>query len=132
MTALRVLFIGGNGIISSACSALAVQRGIVLTLLNRGESTTRPPIGGARRLTGDAGDPESIRAAMRGQEYDVVANFRSFSPEQVRADLDIFGGRVGQYVYISSASAYQKPVARLPITESTPLQIGRASCRERV
>jgi len=122
MTALRVLFIGGNGIISSACSALAAQRGIDLTLLNRGESTTRPPIEGARRLTGDAGDPESIRAAMQGQEFDVVANFRSFSPEQVRADLDIFGGRVGQYVYISSASAYQKPVARLPITESTPLR----------
>jgi nucleoside-diphosphate-sugar epimerase len=122
MTALRVLFIGGNGIISSACSALAVRRGIDLTLLNRGESTTRPPIDGARQLTGDAGDPESIREAVGSSEFDVVANFRSFSPDQVRADLDIFTGRVGQYVYISSASAYQKPVARLPITESTPLR----------
>jgi nucleoside-diphosphate-sugar epimerase len=122
MTALRVLFIGGNGIISSACSALAVQRGIDLTLLNRGESTTRPPIEGARSLTGDASDAESIREAVGDQEFDVVANFRSFTPDQVRADLDIFSGRVGQYVYISSASAYQKPVARLPITESTPLR----------
>jgi nucleoside-diphosphate-sugar epimerase len=122
MTALKVLFIGGNGIISSACSALAVRRGIDLTLLNRGESTTRPPIEGARQLIGDAGDPESIREAVRGEEFDVVANFRSFTPEQARADIDIFSGRVGQYVYISSASAYQKPVARLPITESTPLR----------
>ncbi|MFC0680262.1 SDR family oxidoreductase [Lysobacter korlensis] len=122
MTALRVLFIGGNGIISSACSALAVQRGIELTLLNRGESTTRPPIEGARHLTGDADDAESIREAVKGHEFDVVANFRSFTPDQVRADLEIFSGRVGQYVYISSASAYQKPVARLPITESTPLR----------
>jgi nucleoside-diphosphate-sugar epimerase len=122
MTALRVLFIGGNGIISSACSALAVRRGIDLTLLNRGASTTRPPIEGARHVTGDAGNPESLRAAIGDTEYDVVANFRSFTPDQVRADLELFSGRVGQYVYISSASAYQKPVARLPITESTPLR----------
>ncbi len=122
MTALRVLFIGGNGIISSACSALAVRRGIDLTLLNRGQSTKRPPIEGARHLTGDADDADSIREAVRGEKFDVVANFRSFSPDQVRADIDIFSGRVGQYVYISSASAYQKPVARLPITESTPLR----------
>jgi nucleoside-diphosphate-sugar epimerase len=122
MTALRVLFIGGNGIISSACSALAVRRGIDLTLLNRGESTTRAAIQGARHLTGDASDAESIRAAVKKEQFDVVANFRSFTPDQVRADIDIFSGRVGQYVYISSASAYQKPVARLPITESTPLR----------
>jgi nucleoside-diphosphate-sugar epimerase len=122
MTALRVLFIGGNGIISSACSALAVRRGIDLTLLNRGESTTRPPIEGARHLTGDAGDPDSLREAIGDSEFDVVANFRSFTPDQVRADIELFSGRVGQYVYISSASAYQKPVARLPITESTPLR----------
>jgi nucleoside-diphosphate-sugar epimerase len=122
MTALRVLFIGGNGIISSACSALAVRRGIDLTLLNRGESTTRPPIEGARHLTGDAGVPDSLREAIGDSEFDVVANFRSFTPDQVRADIELFSGRVGQYVYISSASAYQKPVARLPITESTPLR----------
>ena len=122
MTALRVLFIGGNGIISSACSELAVRRGIDLTLMNRGQSTKRPPIEGVRHITGNAEDADSIREAVRGEEFDVVANFRSFSPDQVRADIDIFSGRVGQYVYISSASAYQKPVARLPITESTPLR----------
>lgn len=120
--ALRVLFIGGNGIISSASSARIVQRGDELTLLNRGTSTTRPPIEGVRQLVGDAGDPSSIAAAIGDETFDVVANFRSFTPEQVARDLELFEGRCRQYVYISSASAYQKPVGRLPITESTPLR----------
>ncbi|ACQ78667.1 NAD-dependent epimerase/dehydratase [Beutenbergia cavernae DSM 12333] len=128
MAALRVLFIGGNGTISAASSRLAIERGHDLTLLNRGVSAAsdtpdaRPPIEGARSLVGDAGDPDSIRAAVAGQEWDVVVNFRSFSPEQAAADVEIFDGVVGQYVYISSASAYAKPVEHLPITESTPLK----------
>ena len=120
--ALSVLFIGGNGIISSASSARIVQRGDELTLLNRGTSTTRPPIEGVRHLVGDAGDPASIAAAIGDETFDVVANFRSFTPDQVARDLELFEGRCRQYVYISSASAYQKPVGRLPITESTPLR----------
>lgn len=121
MTKVSALFIGGNGIISSSVSRLAVERGFDLTLLNRGVSGTRPPIDGARHLTGDAGDSASIAAAIGTTDFDVVVNFRSFLPSQVRGDIDLFTGRTGQYVYISSASAYQKPVARLPITESTPL-----------
>lgn len=120
--ALRMLFIGGNGIISSASSALAVQRGDELTLLNRGRSTARPPIEGVRHLVGDADDAASVVAAIGDESFDVVANFRSFSPAQVARDIDLFAGRCRQYVYISSASAYQKPVASLPITESTPLR----------
>jgi nucleoside-diphosphate-sugar epimerase len=122
VTALKALFIGGNGIISAASSRLAVERGIDLTLLNRGRSSIRPAIEGARSIRGDADDPASIAAAVGANDYDVVANFRSFTPAQVRADVEIFAGRTAQYVYISSASAYQKPVARLPITESTPLR----------
>ena len=114
-----MLFIGGNGTISSAVSRLAVDRGIDLTLLNRGSSA---PVPGTSHLVGDAEDSASIRSAVAGQEFDVVVNFRSFLPAQVEADVDIFTGTAGQYVYISSASAYQKPVARLPITESTPLR----------
>jgi nucleoside-diphosphate-sugar epimerase len=120
--ALRVLFIGGNGIISSASSARVIERGDELTLLNRGKSTTRPPIAGARQLIGDADDAASVAAAVGEQEFDVVADFRAFSPEQVARDIELFEGRCRQYVFISSASAYQKPVARLPITESTPLR----------
>jgi nucleoside-diphosphate-sugar epimerase len=115
MAALTALFIGGNGIISSACSRLAIERGFDLTLLNRGTDTTRPPIEGARHITGDANDLPALG------DYDVVVNFRSFLPSAVEADVARFAGHVGQYVYISSASAYQKPVGRLPITESTPL-----------
>ena len=118
MTALTALFIGGNGIISSACSALAIERGIDLTLLNRGTDSTRPPIEGARSIIGDADDLASAKLG----EYDVVVNFRSFLPSSVASDIELFAGRTAQYVYISSASAYQKPVSRLPITESTPLR----------
>jgi hypothetical protein len=121
VTKVSALFIGGNGIISSSASRLAVERGFDLTLLNRGVSSTRPPIAGVRHLTGDAGDASSIAAAIGTNDYDVVVNFRSFLPSQVRGDIDLFTGRTDQYVYISSASAYQKPVAHLPITESTPL-----------
>ncbi|MCU1416887.1 MAG: family oxidoreductase [Schumannella sp.] len=121
MSALRVLIIGGNGIISASCSRLAVERGMTVTLLNRGTHTTRPPIEGAETILGDAGDPASIRDAVGTREFDVVANFRAFVPAQVGADVEQFAGRTGQYLFISSASAYQKPVAHLPITESTPL-----------
>ena len=122
MSNLRALIIGGNGIISSSVSRLALQRGFDLTVVNRGISTTRAPLDGARHLTGDATDTASIAAAIGREEFDVVANFRSFLPEQVRADIHLFAGRTAQYLYISSASAYQKPVAHLPITESTPLK----------
>ena len=122
MTALRVLIIGGNGIISASVSRLAVERGFDVTLLNRGIDTTRPPIDGTTSILGDADDPASIAAAVGDLEFDVVANFRSFVPSQVEADVALFSGRAGQYLYISSASAYQKPVAGLPIRESTPLR----------
>ena len=117
MTAPTALFIGGNGIISSACSTLAIERGFDLTLLNRGVDSTRRPILGARSLIGDADHLDEVDLG----DYDVVVNFRSFLPSSVQKDIDLFTGKTGQYVYISSASAYQKPVARLPITESTPL-----------
>ena len=119
---MKALFIGGNGIISSESSRLAVARGWELTLLNRGVDGTRPPIEGTESIVGDATDPASVRAAVGSRTFDVVANFRAFTPEQVRADVELFTGRTGQYVFISSASAYRKPVVRLPITESTPLR----------
>ncbi|NCT89393.1 SDR family oxidoreductase [Cellulomonas sp. APG4] len=122
MSAPKVLFIGGTGIISSASSALAVERGYDLYLLNRGASTTRPAPEGATVLHGDIRDPESARAALGDHEFDAVVDWVAFTPEHVQTDLDLFTGRTGQYVFISSASAYQTPPARLPITESTPLR----------
>ena len=121
-TARRILFLGGNGTISASCSRVLLERGDELTHLTRGIGSTRAPIDGVRQLTGDAGDPASVRAAIGGEEFDVVVNFRAFTPAHVAADIETFAGRTGQYVFISSASAYAKPVAALPIVESTPLR----------
>jgi len=117
---MKVLFIGGTGIISSGSAALAAGRGIDLTLLNRGQSVRTPPAG-ARVLHADIRDRAAVQDALGGQKFDVVADFLSYTPDQVQANLDLFAGKTGQYVFISSASAYQTPPAILPIRESTPL-----------
>jgi nucleoside-diphosphate-sugar epimerase len=121
MAATKVLFIGGTGIISSAASELASMRGMDVTLLNRGQSR-RAPADGIEVLNADISDATAVDAALAGREFDVVVDMIAFTPDQVQRDIDRFEGRTGQYVFISSASAYQKPVARLPITESTPLR----------
>jgi nucleoside-diphosphate-sugar epimerase len=120
--ALKVLFIGGTGIISSACSRRAVDVGLDLTVLNRGTTTTRVLPEGVRVVQADIRDAASVSAALGTETFDVVADFIAFTPEHVQTDIDLFAGRTGQYVFISSASAYQKPVGRLPIVESTPLR----------
>ncbi len=118
---LRVCFLGGTGVISSACGALAVERGIDLTVLTGGGSG-RPTPPGARVQHLDVRDPAAVASAVAGQDFDAVVDWLAFTPDHVRADIDVFEGRTGQLVFISSASAYQKPPARLPITESTPLR----------
>jgi nucleoside-diphosphate-sugar epimerase len=121
MTALRILFIGGTGILSSACAPRTLATGHDLVLLNRGRSTIRPVPAGAEVVHADIRDAPSVRDALGGREFDVVVNFVAYTPEHVLSDVDLFGGKVGQYVFISSASAYQKPPRRVPVTESTPL-----------
>lgn len=117
---MKVLFIGGTGIISSACADLAVQRGIELYLLNRGQSK-RPPAAGAKVLQGDIRQPDSAQAAIHNLNFKAVVDWLAFTPEQVQNDIELFRGRTGQYIFISSASAYQTPPHFLPVTESTPL-----------
>jgi nucleoside-diphosphate-sugar epimerase len=117
---MRVLFIGGTGKISSACSQLAVDRGIELYLLNRGQ-TTRPVPRNLHTLQGDIREPASVQAALGDLHFDAVVNWIAFTPEHIETDLQLFQGRTDQYIFISSASAYQKPLSALPITESTPL-----------
>lgn len=117
---MKVLFIGGTGIISSACSRLAVERGIELYLLTRGKSLREMPLG-ARSLPCDFRDPQSVRAALGSLTFDSVVDWIAYTPEQIEADIDLFRGRTEQYIFISSASAYQKPPRVLPVTESTPL-----------
>ncbi len=117
---MKVLFIGGTGVISSACSELALALGIELYLLNRGRSV-RPTPEGAHVLSADVRDRAQAEAVLAGHSFDAVVDWVAFTPEHVAADIELFRGRTGQYVFISSASAYQKPLSSLPITESTPL-----------
>jgi nucleoside-diphosphate-sugar epimerase len=115
---MKVLFIGGTGIISSACSQLAVERGFELYLLNRGE-THRPAPEGVEVIRGDIRAPEAVRELLDDRRFDVVVDWVAYTPEHIETDLALFRGRVGQYIFISSASVYQPPPS-LPITESTP------------
>jgi nucleoside-diphosphate-sugar epimerase len=119
---MRVLFIGGTGIISSACVPLALARGIDLTLLNRGQSTRRPRPDGVPVIQADVRDRDATRRALGDRSWDAVVNWIAFTPEHVQQDIEVFDGRTGQYVFISSASAYQTPPMNLPVTESTPLR----------
>ncbi len=122
MTGLRVLFIGGSGVISSACAELAVEQGIELTVLNRGQTRDRPLPPGARVWQADVRNPAQMREVLGDATFDAVVDWIAFTPEHIEADLELFRGRVGQYVFISSASAYQTPPSRMPVTESTPLR----------
>jgi nucleoside-diphosphate-sugar epimerase len=117
---MRVLFIGGTGIISTACTRLAAERGIELTLLTRGRRAVELPAG-AKTLYVDIDDAASAGKALGEASFDVVVDWIAFTPEQIERDLKLFRGRVRQYVFISSASAYQKPPTHYLITESTPL-----------
>lgn len=119
--ALRVLFIGGTGTISASCVRLAVQQGIDVTVLNRGRSSTRTLPETVRWLEADANDAASLHAELQGTSWDAVANFVSFDADNVRQMADIFDGITDQYVHISSASIYSKPVWRYPISESSPV-----------
>jgi nucleoside-diphosphate-sugar epimerase len=93
-----------------------------VTLLNRGRTSLRPVPVGAEVLVADVRDARSMSDALHGREFDVVVDMVAFTPDHVAQDIEQFAGHTGQYVFISSASAYQKPPTRLPVTESTPLR----------
>jgi nucleoside-diphosphate-sugar epimerase len=135
---MRALFIGGTGNVSSACSRLALEQGIDLSLLTRGIGRERVAAG-AHTIRGDVRDFVAVSKALAGGVWDVVVDFVAYLPEHVETDLELFRGRVGQYVFISSASVYQKPPASYVVTERTPLcnpfwQYARdkISCEERL
>jgi len=117
---MKALFIGGTGVISSACAQLAIERGIELTLFNRGQTARAVPAA-AHILEGDFRDRDSVKRVLGDTTFDAVVDWIAYTPEHIEADIELFRGRVEQYVFISSASAYQKPPVNLPITESTPL-----------
>ncbi|EPR12816.1 SDR family oxidoreductase [Ruminiclostridium papyrosolvens] len=117
---MKALFIGGTGIISSAISSSLVEQGWELFLLNRGNRSERIPEG-AKLLRADINDEALVSSLIKDENFDVVADFIAFVPSQVERDIRLFSGRTKQYIFISSASAYQKPLSDFRITESTPL-----------
>jgi len=120
---MKILFIGGTGLISSACSELAVERGHELFILNRSVSTKYPIPKGATLLQGDVhSDASRLSELLAGHRFDAVVDFIAFSIEDVERDINLFRGKTDQFVFISSASAYQKPVKNYLITEETPLE----------
>ena len=117
---MKVLFIGGTGNISAACSRLAVENGIDLYHMNRGKVSTEIPTE-VKTIRADIKDKKMVQEALGDGYFDVVVNFIAFAPDDVKQDIEIFSGRTGQYIFISSASVYQKVGGHPVITESTPL-----------
>ncbi|HEY5586864.1 MAG TPA: SDR family oxidoreductase [Ruminiclostridium sp.] len=117
---MKALFIGGTGTISSAISASLIKQGCELYLLNRGNNNARVP-DGAIILKADINDEANVCALIKDLNFDVVADFIAFVPSQIERDIRLFAGKTKQYIFISSASAYQKPLSDYRINESTPL-----------
>lgn len=118
---MKALFIGGTGIISMAISKLLLQKGWDLYLLNRGNRNNVEGLEKARFITVDINDESAVLKKIDGMHFDVVCDFIGFVPSQLERDYRIFKGRTDQFMYISSASAYQKPVGNYVISEKTPL-----------
>jgi nucleoside-diphosphate-sugar epimerase len=117
---MKILFIGGTGIISSASARLCLDKGYDLYLFNRGKSF-RPVPEGAHVISGDYFNRTETNAILRDNKFDVVVDWVAFEKEHVEFDIQQFRGKTDQYVFISSASAYETPPSKLPVTEKTPL-----------
>lgn len=117
---MRALFIGGTGNISTAVTELLARNGWELYLLNRGSRNDKLP-DNVRWIKGDINDEAGVAELTAGMSFDVVADFIAFTVGHVERDYRLFNGKTKQYIFISSASAYQKPPLSYPVTESTPL-----------
>lgn len=117
---MKVLFIGGTGFISTAVSRLAIERGLDLYHLNRGQRAVEVP--GVRSIVADVHQPDQARQALGDQDWDVVVDWIAYTPADIERDLALFAGRTKQFIFISSASAYEKPPGHPFITEATPLR----------
>lgn len=135
---MRVLFVGGTGIISTACTDLAVRCGIEVVHLNRGR-TAAPVPAGVESIRADVREEDEVRKALGNREFDAVVNWIAFTLDHVEQDIRVFSGRTKQYVFIGTASSYQKPPRHYLITEDTPLENPyweysrvKASCERRL
>lgn len=116
---MKVLFIGGTGLLSGACTRLALERGMELFLLNRGERPDAAP--SATVLVADVHDEPAVEAALAGHRFDAVVDWIAFTPDDVERDLRLFRGRADQFVLVSSASVYRKPLGDWILREDSPL-----------
>lgn len=117
---MKVLFLGGTGIISSACVLEAQAQGHDVWQLNRGQSSNPSSVAADHTLVADIADESAVREALGSHHFDVVAQFLAYLPSQVEQDIRVFAD-AGQYIFISSASAYEKPPSHWMISETTPL-----------
>jgi len=134
----KILFIGGTGVISSACSELLMELGYDLYLLNRGISE-RPAAAGSKTIKADIRNVKQVSSLIEKKTFDVVVDWIAYTPDHVINDYNLFSSKTAQYIFISSASAYQKPPHRLPITETEPLinpiwtySQGKIACEEKL
>lgn len=118
---MKILFIGGTGVISSASVQLAAKRGMDVVLLNR-RKTKRPVPENVTVIRGDIRKPEEVKSMIRDMSFDVVVDWVAFEPQHIETDLELFRDKTDQFIFISSASVYQTPPSSLPVTESTPLK----------
>ena len=116
---MRILFIGGTGNISRSVSLACIERGIDLHLLTRGTRDVQIP--GATVIRGDIHKPEALSSLLQRDPWDSVVEWIAFTKEDIERDIRLFKGKTSQFVFISSASVYQKPPVQPVITESTPL-----------
>jgi nucleoside-diphosphate-sugar epimerase len=134
---MKVLFIGGTGLISSACTRLAVERGIEIVHLNRGSN--RDPVRGVTAIVADVHDEAATARALAGQKFDAVVDWVAYGLDDIERDLRLFRDRTDQFIFISSASVYQKPLGQWLVREDTPLvnpfwdyARNKAICEERL
>jgi nucleoside-diphosphate-sugar epimerase len=117
---VKVLFIGGTGLISEACVRLALERGMTVTLLNRGTRDSAPA--GCETITADIRQPDAVARALAGRRWDIACDFVAYTPDHIETDLGLFAGRTDQYIFISSATVYRRPPPSHIVTEETPLE----------
>lgn len=116
---MKALLVGGTGNISLYITKKLLAAGWEVTLLNRGSKNAEVPE--AKQIIADMADETGVAERLRGHNFDVVAQFITYLPEEAERDIRLFQERTGQYIFISSASAYSKPPGCPVITESTPL-----------
>jgi nucleoside-diphosphate-sugar epimerase len=114
-----MLFIGGTGNISADCAELLHKRGHQILILSRGQNQVPPEY---RAVQADRKNPEAMRAALNGLEPEIVINFLGYELSDVEADCTLFNGHIRQYIFISSATVYEKPPRKIPVTEDALLE----------